>query len=172
MNKEIFYYIDHADAVLNSKGVIEVVEFFDYNCTYCKKAFRIIRRLLNNRNDIKIILKAIPIVNELSIYATEIGHAILMSEPNKYIQYFETLMNDFKCTKNPVYDVLVLNNININKLKKILSIYKPRIDEMIKNDLELANKFGIKKTPTFIINGEIIQGILDFNTLNNKIVKR
>ena len=59
MDKEIFYYIDHADAVLNSKGVIEVVEFFDYNCTYCKKAFRIIRRLLNNRNDIKKDIQSI-----------------------------------------------------------------------------------------------------------------
>lgn len=166
--QEIFGYIDHADAVLNSVGVIEVVEFFDYNCTNCKKSFDIIKKLLNNRVDIKIVLKAIPILGEFSIYATQIGHAILISEPGKYIDYFRTLMDDLNGSINPIHDVLLLNDIDIMKLRKILSLYKPRIDEIIKMDLEFADKLGVKGTPSFLINNELIHGVIDLKTFNEK----
>ena len=170
--EEVFKYISHADPVLNSFGVIEIVEFFDYNCKHCKKEFDTIKKLLSNRVDVKIVLKAIPILGDSSIYATEIGHAILISEPKKYVNYFETLMDDLDYTNNPIYDVLILNDINIEKLKKILSLYKPRIDEIIKTDLEFADRFGVRSTPSFLINNELIQGTIDFKTLNEKIERK
>ncbi len=170
--QEIFGYINHADAVLNSVGVIEVIEFFDYNCAHSKKVFDTIKKLLNDRIDVKIVLKAIPILGELSIYATQIGHAILISDPEKYINYFRTLMDDLRGSNNPIYDVLVLNDINIEKLRKILSLYKPRIDEIIKMDLELADRLGVKGTPTFMINNELIHGIVDLKTFNEKAKRK
>lgn len=167
--EEVFNYINHADPVLNSVGVIEIIEFFDYNCKNCKKEFDVIKKLLNDRIDVKIVLKAIPVLGEFSIYATEIGHAILISEPRKYVSYFETLMDNLEYSKDPIYDVLILNNINVEKLKKILSLYKPRIDEIIRMDLEFASKLGVKSTPSFVINNKLIQGIVDLNTFNEKV---
>ena len=66
----------------------------------------------------------------------------------------------------------MLNDINIEKLRKILSLYKPRIDEIIKMDLELADRLGVKGTPTFMINNELIHGIVDLKTFNEKTKRK
>lgn len=159
------------ELTLNSSGIIEVTLFFDYNCIECKKAFNTIKEILEKRNDIKIILKPIPILGDLSVYATEIGHAVSILDPNKYPKYFETLMNTFDYNK-PICNILRKNDINIEKLKSVIRQHKSEIDKIIINDLDLADSYGVENTPFFVINNKIINGNnIDYKKFNEELNK-
>ena len=155
-------------ATLNPNGTIEIIEFFDYNCGHCKMESKVIEQLLGLRKDIKVVLKPIPILGQASLYATQIGHAILLAEPEKYLKYFHTLMNDFGDSDNPILNAIKESGADLEKIKKALNEKSTEIGKMIKKDIELADKNGVEGTPAFIINGELIPGAVQLEVLNKK----
>ncbi len=155
-------------AVLNPNGTIEITEFFDYNCGHCKRESKVIDQLLKLRKDIKIVLRPIPILGQSSLYATQIGHAILLAEPDKYFKYFDTLMKDFGGSDDPIYNAIKESKVDVEKVKNTLKEKDKEIGDMIKRDIELADKNGVQGTPAFIINGELIPGAVDLEVLNEK----
>ncbi len=157
--------------VLNPKGTIDIIEFYDYNCGYCKISSRNIDELLKNRKDVRVILRAIPILSEASRYATEVGMAILISQPTKYPDYHRALMGGSARSKQEVNKAVESIGLKMSKINTVLSRNKSEIDAAINNNLELAGKIGINGTPAFIINGELIPGAVDTQTLNQKLGK-
>lgn len=154
--------------ILNPTGKIEIVEFFDYNCGHCKREAKVVDELLKNRKDVKVILRPIVILGQPSMYATQIGHAILLVEPDSYIKYFKSLMNNFDRDGDPIFRAINDSGVNVEKIKETLENKKDEISNMIKRDAELAEKLGIQGTPTFVINGEVIPGALSLEELNLK----
>lgn len=141
--------------VINKNGGIEVIEFFDYNCNKCKMDTRIFYNIAKKNNNIKLILKAIPSLGQRSIYATQIGHAIMFSEPEKYFDYFESLMNSFLGSEASIFKALNDSKIDVQKLKEILQNKNEEINNLIKSDVKMAYYFNIKGLPSIIINGEL-----------------
>ena len=160
---------DEKLAILNPDGEIEIIEFFDYNCGHCKREAKVIKEFLKNRKDVKLILRPIPILGRASVYATQIGHAIMISEPDKYFKYYDSLMNNFGGDGDPIYEAIKDSGVNIEKLKNVLETNKDDISEMIKRDAELADRFGVQGTPAFVINGKLIPGTISLEELNSKI---
>lgn len=157
--------------VLNPKGTIDIIEFYDYNCGYCKISSKNVEELLKSRKDVRVILRAIPILSEASRYATEVGMAILISEPKKYPEYHKALMEGSARSKEEVNKAVESIGLKMSKINSILSKDKSEIDAAINSNLELASKIGINGTPAFIIKGELIPGAIDTQTLNEKVGK-
>lgn len=157
--------------VLNPKGTIEIIEFYDYNCGYCKIASKNVDELLKDRSDVKVILRAIPILGDASKYATEVGVAILISEPAKYNSYYKALMKGSARSKEEVNKAVESVGLKIAKINTVLSKNKGEIESAINANMELAGKIGINGTPAFIVNGELIPGAVDAKTLSNKLGK-
>ncbi len=155
--------------VLNPKGTIEIIEFYDYNCGYCKMAARNIKQLLKNRKDAKVILRNIPILGQPSRYAAEVGMAILIEDPAKYPEFHEALMNGSARSKEEVNKAISSIGLKPSKIEEVLKKNKKEIDAAIQSNMELANKIGINGTPAFIINGELIPGAVDAQTLENML---
>lgn len=160
---------DEKLAILNPNGKIEIIEFFDYNCGHCKREARVIKEFLRNRKDVRVVLRPIPILGQSSMYATQIGHGIMISEPDKYFKYFDSIMNDFGGSDDPIYQAIKDSGVDTEKLKNILETNKDEISTMIKNNAELADIFGVQGTPAFIINGELIPGAVGIEILNTAI---
>lgn len=158
--------------VLNPKGTIEIVEFYDYNCGYCKIAHKSVEQLLKDKKDVKVILRNIPILSQASRYAAEVGMAILIESPAKYPEYHKALMDGSARTKEEVAKAVSSVGLNMSKLEKVLEKNKTEIDSAIQNNMELANKVGINGTPAFIINGELIPGAVDAQTLKNMVEEK
>ena len=157
--------------VLNPEGTIEIVEFYDYNCGYCKLAAKSVNELLEKRSDVKVILKSIPILGDSSKYASEMGMAIIMMEPAKYPEYYKSLMEGSARSEESINNVIDSIGLNAKKVKKYMEENKKDIDEAIDANLDLAQKVGINGTPAFIVNGELIPGAVDADTLNSKLSK-
>ena len=157
------------NTIINPLGTHEITIFFDYNCSYCKKELQILRELIRNNKDIRLIIKPIPILGEFSLKAAEVGHAILAYEPNKYLKYLRYIMDEFNFDDDLIYKALVFSDVNIERTKFLIDVMKKTIDSVINNDLKLSKSFGITATPTFIINNKVVCGIFEFEKLKEKI---
>lgn len=157
--------------VLNPKGTIDMIVFYDYNCGYCKIASRNVDELLKTRGDVRVILRDIPILGEPSRYASQVGMAVLISQPKKYPEYHRALMNGTARSKEDVKKAVEKIGLKMDKIESVMSKNKNEIDEAISNNLDLAGKIGINGTPAFVINGELIPGAVDAQTLNERIGK-
>jgi protein-disulfide isomerase len=75
----------------NPKGSLTVVEFFDYNCGYCKRAHPLIQQLLSEDKEIRYIYKQFPILSETSYYAARAALAVKLGQPDKYQAFHDKL---------------------------------------------------------------------------------
>ena len=157
--------------VINPKGTAVIVEFFDYNCGYCKIASKNVNELLKQRKDVKVILRAIPILGEASVYATQVGEAILIADASKYVSYYETLMNGSARSKEEVKKAVEKAGLKMDKIFKILEKNKQEIQNAIEINSNLARQIGINGTPAFIVNGNLIPGAVDAEALNSILSK-
>lgn len=156
-------------AVLNPDGKKEIIEFFDYNCIHCKRVAKIIDDFLKSRKDVRVVLRPIPILGQNSLYATQIGYAILLLDINKYFNFFNLIMSSPNEIDELIHDILKKINISTEKLKTILKNNNNEIKILIEENINLAEQFKVQGTPSFIINGKLIQGVVDIETLNKNI---
>jgi protein-disulfide isomerase len=149
----------HADAPIagNPSGDIPVVEFFDYNCGYCKKAFGDIAKLVESDNKIKLVLKELPILSKASEEAARVALAARLQ--GKYWQVHGALIN-IRGEVNEQTSLRAVEKLNagidIARLKKDMA--SETVASEIVRVRELAQKMGIQGTPHFLVGDRAIPG--------------
>ena len=153
----------------NENSELKIVEFIDYNCGYCKKNHTVMMNILKGNEDIKYIIKELPILGESSLLASKFAVIIyLVDGPNIYEKFYNTLMRH-----NSQLNFEILNKI----AKKVGSSIKDfrtqlnadEVNNVILKNLTLADKLSIDGTPTFIIEDNIFRGFISFEQLQEII---
>jgi protein-disulfide isomerase len=152
----------------NPDGDVTIVEFFDYQCGYCKQVFPTIVELLKTDGMIRYVFREFPILGEPSVYATRVSLAAWHLNPKKYLDFHAALM----AAKGPLSEVKVLeiastNGFDSRALK--VAMTDPRIDATINRNYELAEKLRITGTPAFIVGQYFVPGAVDLGTLRKLV---
>jgi len=152
----------------SEKPKVIIIEFFDYNCGYCKKSLDAVTELLRTEYDLKISFRDYPILSPSSRVAAKA--ALASREQGKYFKFHSALMSmQGNLNKDMIFSIASNLNIDIDKLKKDMK--KIEVEEIIEQNKSLARKLNIRGTPTFIINGKIYAGALELNKLREIINK-
>jgi protein-disulfide isomerase len=152
----------------SEKPKVIIIEFFDYNCGYCKKSLDAVTELLRTEYDLKISFRDYPILSPSSRVAAKA--ALASREQGKYFKFHSALMSmQGNLNKDIIFSIATNLNIDIDKLKKDME--KIEVEEIIEQNESLARKLDIRGTPTFIINGKIYAGALELNKLREIINK-
>jgi protein-disulfide isomerase len=154
--KQIFH--SPADYVAgNPKGDVTMVEFFDYNCGWCKKGFPEVMSLLDKDQNLRFVLKEFPIFGGDSDYAAMA--AIAAKKQNKYWDLHKALFeHEGKVTKEVVDETAVKQGIDLAKLKADMK--DPAVAQEIADNHALAQSLAINGTPGFIIDDKVSPGYL------------
>ena len=143
--------------IYNENSDITIYEFFDYNCGYCKRSFPELMELISENKDIKVILKELPVLGESSILASKAAIASLKQD--KYFAMHQELINfSGQITINDIIDISKRVGINHEQLKNDMN--KDETVLLIKENYRLADLIGVRGTPAFIINKELIPGAI------------
>lgn len=135
-----------------------IVEFFDYNCGYCKRAKPLFIDLLKESKDTKYIYMEFPILSEISNTAARVGVVIYNLNKEKYVKYNNELMTRTSRLSNEVELQSLVESLDLNwKEVKNMSESKD-VDEVINSIREVAAELEVNGTPAFIIDGEILRG--------------
>lgn len=157
------------DAILgNPKGKVTLVEFFDYNCGYCKKSYPDIQALLKNNPDLRIVLKDFPILGSDSVKAHIVGRAFLKLMPEKYASFHsEMLMSDGRATEEKAIKTAVKLGVDEQKLRQAMQ--DKNLTQAFNDNAKVAYALNINGTPSYILGNEVLVGAVGETTLKKKI---
>lgn len=157
------------DIVLgNPEGDVTVVEFYDYNCGFCKRAMQDMVSLLEKDANVRFVLKEFPILGPDSMAAHRVAMSFRKIAPDQYGDYhIKLLSGDVRATEAHAIDVAKGYGVDETALRAGMD--DPAIDESIRQTYELANALGISGTPSFVIGNEAVFGAVGEEALLEKI---
>ncbi|HEY8191558.1 MAG TPA: DsbA family protein [Alphaproteobacteria bacterium] len=158
----------NAPSAGNPKGDVTVVEFFDYNCGYCKKAVEDVVKLLESDKNLKVIFKEMPILSPASQDAAR--WALAAHKQGKYYEYHVALMKDPNQKNAAEFESLAKKlGLDVDKMRKDADSKEVR--ETIEKNLNMARDLGIRGTPGFIIGDTLAPGYMGYDAMKAAIAQ-
>lgn len=134
----------------NPQGDITIVEYFDYQCPYCKKISPVLDQVVNEDKKIRLIFKDWPILGEPSGYAARL--VLAAKYQNKYEAAHRALMARVgRLTEAVIDESLTRAGVDVARAKADLAANKPAIDGLLKRNNAQAEEFGFRGTPAFVV---------------------
>lgn len=157
------------DIVLgNPKGDVTVVEFFDYNCGYCKRAMSDMDDILAKDKNIRFVLKEFPILGPDSLAAHKVADAVRILAPEKYPEFHrELLVGQEHASEATAISVATELGVDEAKIRKTMTD-KPN-DDIVRQAYQLANAIGITGTPTYVVGDEAVFGAVGLQQIEEKV---
>jgi protein-disulfide isomerase len=139
----------------NPKGDVTIVEFSDYNCPYCKRAYSDVEKLIKSDKNVRFVMKEFPIFGERSESAARV--AIAARKQGKYMELHAAMMNNRGPNNGKVALKLAEElGFDMDKLREDMKSDEAR--KIIEETRILGNKLGIQGTPFFLIGDQTIPG--------------
>ena len=152
----------------NPEGAVTLVEFFDYNCGYCKRALADMQRLIEGDEDLRIVLKEFPVLGEDSVEAARVAIAVNMVAPAKYLDFHVALLTE-PGNADGQKAMAVAEELGIDMAQVRASILLPEVQATITEVYELANKLSLTGTPSYVTAKEVVVGAVGYDTLKTRI---
>jgi protein-disulfide isomerase len=153
----------------NPKGAVTLIEFFDYNCGYCKRALGDLDRLMKDNKDLRVILRDFPILSPSSVDAAIIAGAAHQQFPgDKFWAYHRTLLGMRGLVgKDQALAVAKDMGADMGKLAKDAA--EPQIRTAIQGSDTLAKTLALNGTPSYVIGDDVQIGAVGYDDLNKAI---
>jgi protein-disulfide isomerase len=154
-NSREIYRDPKADTAGNANGDITVVEFFDYNCGYCKRSLHDVIKLVGDDPNVRVVFKELPILSKGSEEASRV--AIAAGRQGKYWDMHKSML-EAKGQMNETNALAIATKLGLDmeKLKKDMA--SPEVADEIKKSEALAKKMGVNGTPHFLVGDRAIPG--------------
>jgi protein-disulfide isomerase len=171
----------HADALFNSphgvvlgnpKGDVNFVEFFDYNCGYCKRALGDMLDLMKSDPNLRVTLKEFPVLSPGSVEAARVAIAVHMQDPSgkKYLEFHKNLLTGHgQADKARALAAAKEAGADMARLEKDLS--NPQINEILKENFKIAEDMGLTGTPSYVIGKDVVVGAVGLADLTKKVAQ-
>ena len=152
----------NAPVIANPEGSVTIVEFFDYNCPYCRRVKPEVEGLLAADDDIRVVYREWPILGEGSVFAAQA--ALAAREQNLYEEFHWAMMGmEGRAEEPSVLRIAREIGLDIEQLR--IDMQAPEVTEHIETSMRLAELLGITGTPAFIIGDNVVPGAVDQATL-------
>jgi protein-disulfide isomerase len=144
----------------NPQGDITIVEYFDYQCPYCKKTAPELAQVAKEDGKVRIVLKDWPIFGPASAYAAKM--ALASKFQDKYEEAHDALIAaKTKLTEAAVDDLLAKAGVDVAKATADRTAHAQEIDALLARNDAQARALGFRGTPGFIIGTFRVPGSLD-----------
>jgi protein-disulfide isomerase len=143
----------------NDAGDITIVEYFDYQCPYCRKIEPELRQVVQDDGKVRLVLKDWPILGPVSVIAARMALASKFQQ--KYVQAHEALIGvNSKLTEPRLRELLAGAGIDVDRATRDLATNAKAIDAILARNNDQASAFGFRGTPSFIVGKFRVPGIL------------
>ena len=143
----------------NADGDITIVEYFDYNCPYCRKVEPELRQVVQDDGKVKLVYKDWPVLGPVSVAAARM--ALAAKYQDKYVAAHDALMGTAsRLTEPRIRELLAGAGIDVDRAAKDLETNAKAIDALLARNNDQATAFGFKGTPSFIIGKFRVPGAL------------
>jgi protein-disulfide isomerase len=149
----------------NPKADVTIVEFFDFQCGYCKKVASVLNEIMKTDPNVRIVFKQFPVLGPNSILAAKV--ALAVHKQGKYEEFHNTLLATESLDENTVYGIVDKLGLNVSQIRQ--DIESESIQAEIESNYQMSSPLGITGTPGFVIGNKIAPGALDVNAMRQMI---
>jgi protein-disulfide isomerase len=152
----------------NPNGDISIVEWYDYNCPYCRKVAPELRQVVEDDGKVRLVLKDWPILGEVSKLSARL--VLAAKYQDKFLPAHEALIGvSSRLTEPRVRELLAGAGVDMDRLKKDLAANSKTIDAILARNNDQALAFEFRGTPSFIVGKYRVPGVLSINEFEQVI---
>jgi protein-disulfide isomerase len=148
----------------NPEGDVSVVEFFDYNCGYCKHALADMDALIAADPDLRFVLKEIPVLGPQSVEASRVSLAVREMAPERYAEFHRALLGR-RGVADEASAIAVAQDLGLDVAALRSAMASPAVSQAIAESNEIAEGLAINGTPTYVFSDAVMAGAVGVDAL-------
>ncbi len=168
----------HAQALFNSprqvtigntKGDVTLVEFFDYNCGYCKRALTDLTTIMKDDPHLRVVLKEFPVLGPGSVEAAKVAVAVRMQNSGKkYFDFHQRLLGG-RGQADLAHALQAAKEAGFDMARLQKDMASDEVKASIEEDMKLAEALSLNGTPSYVIGSEVVVGAVGLDALKQKV---
>ncbi len=156
----------NAPVIGNPDGDITIVEFFDYNCSYCRRVFPAVQELVASDSNIRVVMREWPILGEESVFAARASLA--SRKQGKYEEFHNALMaNQGRASEANVLSIADDLGMDLDQLRADMN--SPEIDAHFAASQQLTQSLGLQGTPAFVFGDQLVPGAIELDQMRQLV---
>jgi protein-disulfide isomerase len=154
----------------NLQGDVTMVEFFDYNCAFCKRAMSDMLDLMKNDPKLKVVLKEFPVLGEGSLQAAQVAVAVRMQDKTgkKYLDFHTKLLGG-RGPADKARALAVAKEVGFDMARIDKDLQGDEVKQTLEENLKLAEGLGLNGTPSYVFPAEVVVGAVGLPALKGKV---
>jgi protein-disulfide isomerase len=155
----------------NPEGDVVLVEFMDYRCGYCRKAYTEVEELVKSDGNIRLVIKEFPILGEASLLSSQFAIAVRQLHGDVAYEAAHDALIDLR--GEPTTDALsrLATDLGLEPQPILDRMAGPEVQEVIKANHALADTMEISGTPTFILKSMMLRGYLPLDAMREVVAE-
>lgn len=146
----------------NPDGDVTIVEFFDYNCGYCRRVFSDVKALIAADSNVRVVMREWPILGEASVFA---ARASLASRSQGKYQEFHVALMELEGRANEAAVMQIAGELGMDIDQLRLDMDGPEIDAHIQTSQQLTQALGLNGTPAFVFGSQLVPGAIELEQM-------
>jgi protein-disulfide isomerase len=169
-NAELLFSSPRQVTIGNLSGDVTMVEFFDYNCGYCKRALADMMNLMKGDSKLRVVLKEFPVLGPGSVEAAQVATAVRMQDRTgkKYLEFHQKLLNT-RGQADKARALAVAKEIGLDMARLEKDMASEEVRASLQESMVLADKLGLNGTPSYVIGPNVVVGAVGYDALKDKI---
>ncbi|WP_375173158.1 DsbA family protein [Pseudooceanicola sp.] len=149
----------------NPEGDLTVVEFLDYRCGYCRKAFEEVRELIEQDGNIRFVVKELPILGQASLDSARFAVATKQAAGDEAYGMMHDALMAYKGPTSEAALSRLAEGLGLDGAAIVAQLEDPAVDAEIRQTHDLASKLKINGTPTFVFGEQLIRGYVPLDAM-------
>jgi protein-disulfide isomerase len=169
-NAEVIFNSPRGVTLGNKSGDVTFVEFFDYNCGYCKRAMADMLDLMKSDPKLKVVLKEFPVLGPGSVEAAQVAVAARMQDPGgkKYLDFHQKLLGG-RGQADKAHAMAAAKDAGFDMARMEKDLASPEVRATIAENFKLAEDMGMNGTPSYVIGKQVVVGAIGLDGLKEKV---
>ena len=169
-NNATLFSSPHQVVLGNPHGNVTMVEFFDYNCGFCKRALSDMLDLIKTNPNLKFVLKEFPVLGEGSVEAAHVAVAARMQDTTgkKYIEFHQKLLGG-RGPADKARALAVAKDVGFDMARIEKDMSSDEVKKTIDESMKLAEALGVNGTPSYVVGDEVVVGAVGLDALKEKL---
>ena len=153
----------------NPAGTVTVVEFFDYNCGFCKRALDDLAKLMKGDANLRVVLKDFPVLGPKSVEAAQVAAAARKQmKADKFFEFHSKLIMQ-KGQIGRAEALAVAKSVGADMTRLAADMEDPSVREGIAETMQIGDSLGLTGTPSYVIGKEVVVGAVGYDELKQHV---
>ena len=167
---QALFYSPRQVTIGNRQGDVTLVEFFDYNCGYCKRALSDLLNLMKDDPKLRVVLKEFPVLGPGSVEAAQVAVAVRMQDPSgkKYLEFHQKLLGG-RGQADRAHALAAAKEVGLDIARLEKDMAGDEIKATLEENMRVAEALGLNGTPSYVVGNEVVVGAVGLAALKEKV---